>query len=261
MPTLDNLGKISAVTMVIYLPILAIATTLVCRHGFTRDAGYIFLAIFSLTRIIGGACLIAAEEIRPVVTTLYIVGIVLESAGLSPLMLATLGFLKTIISNSFPNPGLFTKAWRLLGLLATIALALSIYGSTETSPSEVSNGNTLRRVGAFLFLILYLLLVGVHAYCWMNASLLMKHRRTLLVAISSALPFLGIRVVYSILSAFSGSLSFSGTASPTPNTSVLAKFSMLTGDWPIYLVMSVLMELVVVTIYTTAGARIPLQQD
>jgi len=192
---------------------------------------------------------------------LYIVGIVLESAGLSPLMLATLGFLKTIVSNSFPNSGLFTKAWRLLGLLATIALALSVYGSTETSPSEVSNGTTLRRVGAFLFFLLYLLLVGVHAYCWMNVGRLMKHRRTLLTAISSALPFLGIRVIYSILSAFSGSLSFSGTASTTPNTSALAKFSMLTGDWPIYLVMSVLMELVVVVIYTTAGARIPLHQD
>lgn len=93
----------------------------------------------------------------------------------------------------------------------------------------------------------------------MNVNNLMKHRRTLLVAISSALPFLGIRVVYSILSAFSGSLSFTGTA--TASTSPLAKFNMLTGSWPIYLCMSVLMELVVVVIYTTAGTRIPLQQD
>ncbi|KAF7979923.1 hypothetical protein HWV62_40334 [Athelia sp. TMB] len=262
MPTLDNLGKISAVTMVVYIPILIIATILVCRHGFTRDAGWIFLAIFSLTRIIGGATLIAAEEIRPVVTTLYIVGIVLESAGLSPLMLATLGFIKTIVQNSLPNPALFTRAFRLLGLLATIALALSIYGSTETSPSTVSNGSTLRRVGSLLFLALYLLLAALHGYCWANVARLMKHRRTLLVAISAALPFLGVRVVYSVLSAFSGPLSFSGTAAAAPaSTGFLAKFSMLTGSWPIYLCMSVLMELVVVVIYTTAGARIPLQQD
>lgn len=40
--------------------------------------------------------MIAAEEIRPVNVTLYIIAFVLESAGLSPLLLATLGFLKTM---------------------------------------------------------------------------------------------------------------------------------------------------------------------
>jgi len=34
---------------------------------------------------------------------------------------------------------------------------------------------------------------------------------------------------------------------------------MATGDWGIYLVMSVLMEYIVTVIYTTAGTNIPLQ--
>ena len=293
MPTLDNLGKISAVTMVVYIPVLVIATILVCRHGFTRDAGWIFLAIFSLSespssytpfrillthsisphhrrrdtdrsrgnparrddavhrrhraRVRGP---LAAHARHPRLHKDHVRALI--STSLPPLTPHS-------VQNSLPNPALFTRAFRLLGLLATIALALSIYGATETSPSTVSNGSTLRRVGSLLFLALYLLLAALHGYCWMNVNRLMTHRRTLLVAISSALPFLGIRVVYSILSAFSGALSFSGTA--TPNTGALAKFSMLTGEWPIYLCMSVLMELVVVVIYTTAGTRIPLQQD
>jgi hypothetical protein len=81
----------------------------------------------------------------------------------------------------------------------------------------------------------------------------------LLIAISCALPFLGIRVLYSILSSFSGSLI--STASSAPNTNSLAKFNMASGDWRIYLVMSVLMEIIVTVIYTTAGAKTPLQQD
>lgn len=51
MPTLDNLGKISAATMVLYIPILIIAAILVFRHGFTRDAGWIFIAIFSFSKL------------------------------------------------------------------------------------------------------------------------------------------------------------------------------------------------------------------
>lgn len=158
-----------------------------------------------------------------------------------------------------------TRVFRLLGLLATIALALSIYGGTEASSSSQSSqksSNQLRQIGAILFLVLYVLLVGVHVFCWMRSSLLMKNRRTLLVAISSALPFLGVRVIYSVLSAYSGSLVLSPSSSTAPaKQSSLAAFNMVTGDWPIYFCMSVLMEAITVVIYTTAGIKIPLQQD
>jgi hypothetical protein len=66
-------------------------------------------------------------------------------------------------------------------------------------------------------------------------------------------------MLYSILSTFSGSLF--ATSSSTPNTNSLAKFNMASGDWRIYLVMSVIMEFIVTVVYTTAGARIPLHQD
>ena len=48
MPSLNSYGKIDAATMVFYLPILGISLVLVFRNGFRRDAGWIFLCIFSL---------------------------------------------------------------------------------------------------------------------------------------------------------------------------------------------------------------------
>jgi len=62
----------------------------------------------------------------------------------------------------------------------------------------------------------------------------MKNRRVLLVGISCALPFLGFRMLYA-----------------TP-------LLILNGDRRIYLV---IMEYIVAVVYTTAGAKIPLQQD
>ena len=43
--------------------------------------------------------------------------------------------------------------------------------------------------------------------------------------------------------------------------SSLSKFNASTGDWGIYLVMSVLTEYIVVLIYTSAGLRLPLKKD
>jgi hypothetical protein len=177
------------------------------------------------------------------------------------------------------NP-LLTRGYRLLGILGIVALALSVVGgsnATSTKPSEMSQSNTYRHVGSILFVVLYALLIAAHVGCWCCASRLMKYSRTvchshsclslqyvdaicpqLLIAISSALPFLGIRVLYSVLSSYSGS--------PVPNiepstNSSLSKFNISNGDWRIYLAMGLIMEYIVVLVYTTAGARIPLQDD
>jgi len=206
--------------------------------------------------------MIAAELIRPVNTTLYIIAFILEAAGLSPLLLATLGFLRTVGRSSTGNQGQSAAVFRVLSLIVTVALALSIYGGSNansSNPNTQKNANTFRHIGSILFAVIYVLLALLHVRYWFHFKSLMKNRRTLLIAISCALPFLGIRMIYAVLSSFSGSLV--ATTTTTPNTNSLAKFNMASGDWWLYLVMSVLMECIVTVIYTTAGARIPLQQD
>jgi hypothetical protein len=49
-----------------------------------------------LVRILGGVLQIAAQMVRPINSNLYISAAILEAAGLSPLLLATLGFVQTV---------------------------------------------------------------------------------------------------------------------------------------------------------------------
>lgn len=46
--------------------------------------------------MLGGILLVAAQLVRPVNTSLYTGASTLEAVGLSPLLLATLGFLRTV---------------------------------------------------------------------------------------------------------------------------------------------------------------------
>jgi hypothetical protein len=71
-------------------------------------------------------------------------------------------------------------------------------------------------------------------------------RQQLLVGLSLALPFLGVRVAYAILSAWSSSDLFGGQPSPNPT---LAKFNPITGDWVPFLIMSLVMEYIAAVLY------------
>ncbi|KZP28441.1 hypothetical protein FIBSPDRAFT_817331 [Athelia psychrophila] len=259
--TLDDFGKIGVAVAVLYIPVLITAIFLVCRHGFKRDAGWIFLVIFSVVRIAGGGTMVAAELIRPLNKNIYEVALILEGLGLQPLLMTTLGFMRTIGKGSFGDSPKATQMWRLLTLLSTVALALVVYGgvnSTSTDASTLSESNKFRHIGSFLFLALYLLLLAVHVFAWMRSSTLMRNRRTLLKAISLAMPFIGVRCAYGLLNSFSGSLL---NTTGAPNTSALHRFNMVTGSWEIYLVMSVIMEACACLIYVVAGTRVPINED
>lgn len=74
----------------------------------------------------------------------------------------------------------------------------------------------------------------------------------LLATVSLAIPFLAVRDVYSICSAFSTIPSF-GPDGPAKATGGLSAFNIISGKWEVYLVMSFLMELVVVLLYLGYG--------
>jgi len=260
MPSLDDHGKLGAAIIPFYIPVLFISLILAVRHrGFSRKAGWIFLFLFSITRILGGALLVAAQLVRPINFNLYIAASILEAAGLSPLLIATLGFLLTVGKNSSSKHGMSFHVFHILASLGSVALALSIYGGTlVTNPNEHHKSDTFRHIGNILFAVLYGLVVVVHVGYWLHANTLNKNGRTLLVGISSVLPFLGVRMVYAVLSSFSGSPIPSST---TTTTNSLSKFNLSNGDWRIYLVMALLMEYVVVVVYITIGAKMRPQND
>ncbi|KAG1758036.1 hypothetical protein EDB19DRAFT_82104 [Suillus lakei] len=260
--TLDTQGILAAVTIAMYAPFLFISIRLAVKYGIKRGDGWILLLVFCIIRVLGGALLVAAEEITPVNISLYIGGYSLEASGLSPLLLCTLGLLHSI----FQTPdGLsrYNKQFRLLNLLGMLALILTIIGITNASSSNTSSSssaNTIRRVGVILFCVLYIILAGVCLYLWSQIRFVMRYRKQLLKAISVALPFLLVRTIYSVLSTFSSS-TFTITTTTQPATGDLAKFNIITGEWQIYLVMDMLMEYAIVIIYAVAGLVLPLNQD
>ncbi|KAG1798084.1 uncharacterized protein HD556DRAFT_1525683 [Suillus plorans] len=253
---LDSQGILAAVTIAIYIPFLFIAIKLVMKYGKSRGDGWILLLAFSIIRLLGGVLLVAAEAITPANISLYTGGYSLESSGLSPLLLCTLGLLHSMFRTP-DGSSRYNKQVRLLQLLGMVALLLTMIG---TSDDTSSSGNTMRRVGVILFCALYIILVGVCVYVWTQVGFVMRYHKQLLKAVSIALPFLAIRTLYGVLSTFSSS-TVSVTGSTESNTSDLAKFNMITGEWQIYLVMDMLMEYAVVIIYAVAGIVLPLNED
>lgn len=69
-----------------------------------------------------------------------------------------------------------------------------------------------------------------------------------------------IRVLYTVLSAFAPAAEYvtaDGQVRYSTETSGLSKFSATSGDWVIFLLMSVATEYIVVIIYTVTGYRNP----
>lgn len=262
---LDARGDISIALVVIYVIVFLLALPLVLRHGFSRDAGWVFLLIFAALRIIGGALDIAAEQTHPPSKGLYITALSFETAGTGPLLLCTMGFLGLIASYSLaPLPLMDTKIFRIIKLLILVALILVIYGASQSASTDSSKRNTaqtLRRVGAILLLIAFIVIAAIHGLFWTHANKILRHHRTLLIGVSLAIPFLTVRIIYSVLSAFSPNTAFSSSGATTTSTNGLSKFNLLTGSWHIWLVMSLIMEFIVIALYLAFGSLLPLSRE
>lgn len=87
----DKQAGVSVLELVLYIPSLIVAAVVCKRHGFGRNSGWIFTLILCLVRIIGACCQLAtlSSSSKGLIEAVLI----LESVGLSPLLLATLGLL------------------------------------------------------------------------------------------------------------------------------------------------------------------------
>ncbi|KAF9458735.1 hypothetical protein BDZ94DRAFT_1225790 [Collybia nuda] len=249
MLSLDVKGKIAAAQIAIYVPVVAFTIILVFRYAFRRDGGWLFLFIFSSIRVAGGALLIAGEMIQPSNIDLFISSYVLQGAGLGPLLISTIGFLGLAGQNTYSENTRVSVIFRIYGIIGLAGVGLTTAGGvlgTHVSPDQGHIGLILRRVGAGVFSGLYVLLLLAHIGAWTYRFQMRYYRRKLLWGLTIALPFLGVRVAYGILAAWSSSDLFGVELSPNPT---LVKFNPVTGDWIAFLVMSLIMEFVVTTIY------------
>ncbi|KAF8078239.1 hypothetical protein FPV67DRAFT_1775489 [Lyophyllum atratum] len=249
MPALDLHGKLAAAQIGFYTPIVVFTIYLVWRYAFRRDAGWLFLFVFSSVRVAEGALILAAELVAQPKIDLFIAAYILQAAGLAPLLLATIGFLGLAGQSTYSEVSRVSLIFRLAGLAVIVGLALSIAGGllgTHIGPDQGKIGLILRRASAGIFAGVYVFLFLAHIGCWSYHFQMRSYRRKLLGGITLALPFLGVRVAYAVLAAWSASDLFGASPSSNPT---LAKFNPITGLWITYLVMSLIMEFVVAAFY------------
>lgn len=92
--TIGYRSAVSIVEVIFYLPALFIAAYISYRHGFGRNAGWVFLILFSLVRIIGSCCQL--ELTNKPSKNLFVATAILSSIGLSPLLLTATGLLSRV---------------------------------------------------------------------------------------------------------------------------------------------------------------------
>lgn len=88
---LDSSGIVSVVQLIVYIPSTFIACYLCFRHGFRGCSGWLYTVILCLARDGGAICQLVTYT-NPSMS-LYEAALILESIGVSPLLMATLGLL------------------------------------------------------------------------------------------------------------------------------------------------------------------------
>lgn len=94
---LDSRGDLAAVVLALWCPLFLVALWVVRRHGFGRQAGWIFIVFLAAIRITGSSMELASESMPQ--TWLIVASAILQSVGLSPLLFALLGILSQVYVN------------------------------------------------------------------------------------------------------------------------------------------------------------------
>lgn len=230
---------IAVVELVFYIPFSFVSAFVCFRHGFSRSSGWLYTLILCLIRVIGGILQFVSHNDHS--TGLLQTIMILDSVGLSPLLLATLGLLSRFVDfvNAASTPRFTTRHFRVLQLVLFLGMILAITGGTHLSVG--ANGSytvpTTSKVGYILYIIGYLgiallFLLSVH-----QTSAIPSKERRVPLAIALALPFILVRLIYSALSVFLHN----------------DLFSIVSGSSAVRFGMAIIEEFIVVALYVLLG--------
>ncbi|EPE33719.1 hypothetical protein GLAREA_06732 [Glarea lozoyensis ATCC 20868] len=241
--TLTYRNGLSIGEIIVYSPALLASIYLMIRHGLSRSAGWYFLVIFSLARIIGSSMQLATIN-DPTSVSLQSGSAILLNIGFSPLMLATLGLLSRLVANIEKSTRMIitTRHLKMIETIISVGLILGIVGGIESGedaskPPYHYAIHTLTKVSVILFIISYAatVLATILTSFHVPAADAGEHR--ILYAVGFSLPFLLIRLIYSCFSTF------------THNK----HFGVLSGSPTVLLCVALLEELIVTVTYLSIG--------
>lgn len=248
--TLTKLNDISIAQIIVYTVSLAVAIVIALRHGFGRSSGWLYLIIFSITRILGGALQLATIN-DPTNISLLVGASTLQSVGVSPLILVMLALLSRVLENiRHTRDTIITpRHIRIVELCVLVALILGIVGGSNMGgiiSDAVAQGNmnytvpAESRAGLGLMLACFAILIIASAMSAMQISAAESGEKRLLLAIALAAPFVLVRLIFSAMATFDNNPDFRsfGGSSKYPD--------MLIG-------MAVVMEMCAVAIFEVIG--------
>jgi hypothetical protein len=247
----DPKNVIYLVEIIVYVFVLFYAGYLLFRQFAINKAGWISVLIFTILKIVGSAINLYVghqeDDGQTPSTGLITAGLVCLSISLGPLMTAVLHFItRGCETMDCPDGPLISQQLKRIPYLCVmIATILSIVGFTEQDQTGGSStGRALSKASSILFLIGYLIIMVLVAIC-LNAvgSRYNPALVSYLYCFVILIPFFVTRVLYSIISAFSA------------DANILAyhTFSVFNGNWKVYLVMVVIMEVVISVTFCIAG--------
>lgn len=233
----NSRGGVSILELIIYFPCLIVASIICSRHGFSRSSGWVFTLVLCLIRIIGACCQLATYHDQS--SGLLEAAFILDSVGISPLLLATLGLLSRCVDslNSNSTNMFHMLQFRATQLIITLGLILSIVGGTNSvSSSGTFTVQPTSKAGLLLCAVGWVILTlrTIFTIPQFSSQTSEKH---IAIAVIIALPFIAVRIIYSLLAVFLHNHDF----------------SLINGSVAIRVVMAVLEEFFVVVIYLAVG--------
>lgn len=240
--TITYRNGVSIAEIAVYIPGLAVAMLLALRHGFRKNAGWYFLIVFCLARIIGGGLQLGTIN-DPKNQSLYEGSAILNNIGFTPLELAALGLLSRLIDNinKSHRTMISTRMLKFVELILLVSMILGIVGGTNAAGDYSKTGHfqpgSLNKVGTGLMIAAWALTVVATIMTSFSISHAEHGEKRLIVAIAFSLPFLAVRLVYSIFSTF------------TTNK----HFNLLTGSPTVLLCVALIEEFIVVVLFEGVG--------
>ena len=259
---------IAVAILAYYVPGLFISLFVSVRQSLLKQMGFFYLVIFCIIRIAGAILEIMSQK-HPSNKTDAEWAAILTSIGLSPLFLATNGLLKRVYvqpppPSSIPpscitylrpyennridlshNSTLRIRILQFVQIPCYLALILAIVGGTRlssTDPSRQDSAHTYMKVAGILFLLVFIIIVVMAAGTAPHFRAIPDGSETrIFVAILLAIPFLAVRLLYTLLCDFKDD----------------ATFNILDGNAFVQLGMSIIMEAVVTGTFVVVGLLAP----
>ncbi|KAK5632038.1 hypothetical protein RRF57_007752 [Xylaria bambusicola] len=235
-------NDISIAQIILYVPFLAVAILLCIRHGFGQNAGWLFLLVFSLLRIIGAALQLAATA-QPENIGLFFGALTLQAIGLTDFIIMLLALINRACEsterarNALVNPRVLYWAQ----LLVFVAVILGIVGGTTAGSNYADTGmykvSSLSQASIGLTIAGFALLVISTAQLLFNISHVDAGERRLVLAIAFCLPFLLVRLLYQAIGTFDRH----------------SAFNSVSGNAYVFLGTAVIEEIIIVIIVEAVG--------